>query len=872
MHTANSPYWVTTPANIKTHNVYDGNFRKTSATAAYGTSQALTTFLGYDNVGNVTDVTEPLAVTHNTFDTRNRKLTATEAYRTNLAQTTTWHYDEASNIYQIDRPDGTYETKSYDALNRVLTDTVPKSTNPVVNIVTTFNYNPSGTLNWVRDGENHTYNFSYDASDQRITMTYPNNGGTQTWAYDNVHNPKWRITVNTVNFEAKYFYYDSRNRLYATWWYNWDDSIRTPDWRYFGYDAASRLTEAENGTGGWGSNVISDVHRFYDDANHLTQEQQNVTVLGLKTVNYPTYDNDGRLTSMNVTGVQDYNYTFSYDAMGRFEKIFTTNGPQLFQYYYDAASNERERDNVSSGVQQIYPRDALNRMQYMDVKKGASTLGYESYGYNGPDGAMNRLTSVDYGNGHTDSFSYYLDGELKQAQLGNFNRNVTYNLDRAGNRTSVADTGVTTNYNPNAINQYTAVTGHSIGNGPEHEISGFDSVNYTYINDERLKTVTSGSNTYNLVYDALGRCVKRTLAGVDTYYIYDGEKPILEYDVSGNRVGFNLYGKGIDEILKRGAYGTDNQWHWYFFQQNHEGSVTHLTDAAGNVIEQYRYDAFGAPTIYAPNWTVRTSTIYDNRFLFTGREYAATYRSIYNVPAFNFYEYRARAYNATLGRFMSEDPKLFDAGDYNLFRYCHNDPLDFTDPMGTYAMGSGWNAWQWQQFNQAQQGAAQRIQNASDKIDKALADKAAADKTGKESKTFSSMSKAFEKTFGKGSDTAENMAKVSQTYKQMVTALRDNGLKRYIANAMTAKEVAAKGWDANLFGRGVIGGKKIQINVDHPLFNTPSALSWTAGHESSHNARVGDYAYRWQSMLYNSLTPKQRLDNADSYMDFATHQ
>ena len=58
--------------------------------------------------------------------------------------------------------------------------------------------------------------------------------------------------------------------------------------------------------------------------------------------------------------------------------------------------------------------------------------------------------------------------------------------------------------------------------------------------------------------------------------------------------------------------------------------------------------------------------------MFTGREYAP----------FGFYEYRARAYNPTLGRFMSEDPKLFDAGDYNLFRYCHNDPVDFTDPMG----------------------------------------------------------------------------------------------------------------------------------------------------------------------------------------------
>jgi hypothetical protein len=38
---------------------------------------------------------------------------------------------------------------------------------------------------------------------------------------------------------------------------------------------------------------------------------------------------------------------------------------------------------------------------------------------------------------------------------------------------------------------------------------------------------------------------------------------------------------------------------------------------------------------------------------------------------------------------MSEDPKLFDAGDYNLFRYCHNDPMDFTDPMGLDGEATG---------------------------------------------------------------------------------------------------------------------------------------------------------------------------------------
>jgi RHS repeat-associated protein len=125
---------------------------------------------------------------------------------------------------------------------------------------------------------------------------------------------------------------------------------------------------------------------------------------------------------------------------------------------------------------------------------------------------------------------------------------------------------------------------------------------------------------------------------------------------------------------KAGDY-TCNPVITFSLQQDLEGSVTHVTDADGHVIERYRYDAFGAPTIYppSPSATPRPASIVSNRFLFTGREWAA---------AFGFYEYRARAYHPGLGRFMSEDPKGVDAGDYNLFRYCHNDPVDLTDPMG----------------------------------------------------------------------------------------------------------------------------------------------------------------------------------------------
>ena len=39
-------------------------------------------------------------------------------------------------------------------------------------------------------------------------------------------------------------------------------------------------------------------------------------------------------------------------------------------------------------------------------------------------------------------------------------------------------------------------------------------------------------------------------------------------------------------------------------------------------------------------------------------------------------------YQPELGRFLQPDPKEFGAGDYNLYRYCHNDPVNRSDPLG----------------------------------------------------------------------------------------------------------------------------------------------------------------------------------------------
>lgn len=140
--------------------------------------------------------------------------------------------------------------------------------------------------------------------------------------------------------------------------------------------------------------------------------------------------------------------------------------------------------------------------------------------------------------------------------------------------------------------------------------------------------------------------------------------------MTGVVVASNVDGKAIDEILMR----TDNVLaQTFYYQQDHEGSITHVTNSSGALAERYRYDAFGAPTIFDLSGIPVPVSGLGNRFMFTGREYATK---------FAIYEYRARAYHPALGRFMSEDPIGFSAGDYNLFRYVGNDPLDKTDPMG----------------------------------------------------------------------------------------------------------------------------------------------------------------------------------------------
>jgi RHS repeat-associated protein len=192
-----------------------------------------------------------------------------------------------------------------------------------------------------------------------------------------------------------------------------------------------------------------------------------------------------------------------------------------------------------------------------------------------------------------------------------------------------------------------------------------------YDAQSRLVYGAHNGNQVFFTYDGLGRCVKRTINGTSVLFTYDGWKPILEWDGSGNFQAWNIYGPGADEILER----YDVTGRYLRYHHDARGNVIAVLDNAGNFLERYTYDAFGKPTVmdYYAGAVLGDTSGHGNRFLFQGREW---------ISELGIYDYRHRMYNPELGRFLQMDPTGFDAGDMNLFRYCADDPVDRSDPMG----------------------------------------------------------------------------------------------------------------------------------------------------------------------------------------------
>jgi RHS repeat-associated protein len=104
----------------------------------------------------------------------------------------------------------------------------------------------------------------------------------------------------------------------------------------------------------------------------------------------------------------------------------------------------------------------------------------------------------------------------------------------------------------------------------------------------------------------------------------------------------------------------------YYLTYDQVGSLKLVADASGNVIKGIDYDSFGSII----NDTNLGFTI---PFGFAG----GLYDQDTGLVRFGF-----RDYDPDTGRWTAKDPIGFSGGDVNLFGYCLNNPLNYTDPRG----------------------------------------------------------------------------------------------------------------------------------------------------------------------------------------------
>ena len=158
---------------------------------------------------------------------------------------------------------------------------------------------------------------------------------------------------------------------------------------------------------------------------------------------------------------------------------------------------------------------------------------------------------------------------------------------------------------------------------------------------------------------AAEECVQKSGPLGTTDYLYDGLNLLEEVDNSGNVLARYTQGSEFDEEISELRSGVSS-----YYEADGLGSVTSLSSSAGALANTYSYDPFG-------NLSASSGAVI-SPFQFTGREFDSE-------TGLDFY--RARYYNSSLGRFISEDP-LGAEVEPNYYPYVNNNPVGQVDPLG----------------------------------------------------------------------------------------------------------------------------------------------------------------------------------------------
>ena len=354
---------------------------------------------------------------------------------------------------------------------------------------------------------------------------------------------------------------------------------------------------------------------------------------------------------------------FAYDNLGRLaQKSFGGNSfgiKYAYENYEIAKENGAAEKRTTTLVKSVetpagtysYEYDKLGNI--VSVANGSYVTSYE---YD----SLNQLTRVnDEKAGKTITYSYTNGNITEQKEY-------EYTTGELGEPTDTKTWSYTDSVWSDLLTDFngTQISYDEIGN--PLSIGGKQ---LTWLG-RQLQSIADGENTIEYAYNGDGNRISKTVNGVETEFVYNGD--ILAGQKSGNDTLVFMYDNNSD-IFGFVLNGTE-----YYYIKNAQNDVTAIADESGNVLANYAYDAWGKVTEITGNTAL-------------AEQNPIRYRSYYFDFETEWYFLNTRYYSPDMCRFISSDDSGIILEDqdnqleYNLFAYCFNNPVVLFDEDGEAA-------------------------------------------------------------------------------------------------------------------------------------------------------------------------------------------
>ncbi len=591
-------------------------------------------------------------------------------------QITFWKHDAQGRIYEKEYADGRKESLSYEPLSgrlSALTDAKGQ--------IKTFRYFTDGALR-AREYSNLA---SGTAPTADVSFTYDGDFG--------------RLLAMTDGTGTTEYTYRSIGQLGALLPATIDGPLSaTSDQITFTYDALGRVKTRNIGASG-NENLIT---WNYDSLGRIASVINNLGTFGHSYVNETTrlseiaYPNgqktafgyfpascDNRLETIHHTGsnptdtISRFDYSYSPDGtITTWQRQFGAAPATRYTFGYDRANQL----TVATLAEAANPAAVIKRHSYQYDPAGNRTSEQLDGSVNSAaHNSVNELTGTSGGGkllvtGHTDEpAKVSVNGKVAETDASNSYRAWIDATPGPNTITVQAE-----DWSPNA-NTATKSWSINVTGGTTRSFTYDDNGNtlsdgirtYQWDAEDRLVTITQGTDEYEFIFDGLDRRVAEKVNGTITRrWIWAGSEIAEQRAPDGTTVQRRFFRQG-EERLGGSDAGT------YFYSRDHLGSIRELTDDTTLIRARYDYDSYGTRE--------KLSGDLDCDFAFTGH--------FYHSPT-SLHLALYRAYDSEAGRWLSRDPieritaqiaELLPEGP-NLYAYVANNPVNHIDPKGTDCM------------------------------------------------------------------------------------------------------------------------------------------------------------------------------------------